>query len=362
MKKIFFSFLLLVFFSKVLGQNISVRYYNMSGRLVSGADLATFVSEYHISDTGVLHNRFFIANNKIFLSEKLTDTTSRARDGQRVVFYPNGQISNIGNYVNNKKQGPWMSFYPNGYLKDSAFYDNGLITNVFMKWHANGAYADSINYNKDKFFKGSWFDNGNPSAFGYCQENEDSLVGKWTFFHRNGQIAAKEEYDTLGKLVSAKYFDENGNLTDYIKEAGLTEQTKEALKALDKYLQKHLSFPTGRIKQDLLISLVVELTIDEAGKMTDVFVLVPSKAEFNEAFINALKSFDKWPSFAHKNRKVKQNIVLNRLYYYSVRGTIKRADEFDTNNGLYESRFDPRIESNRRLIQSMWGQGINDKW
>lgn len=362
MKKLLFSLLLLVFFSKILAQNVSVRYYNMFGNIVSSADLATFFSEYHISDTGVLHNQFLISNNKIFLSEQLTDMGSKTKNGQSVIFYPNGQIRYTGNYVNNKKQGPWMSFYPNGYLKDSTSYNNGLVTDVLMRWHANGAYADSINYDKRKLFKGSWFDNGNPNSFGYCRGNEDTLIGKWTFFHRNGQVAAHEEYDTLGKLLSAKYFDENGNVVEKIAEVSREKQTEKALKALDKYLEKHFSFPTGRIKQDMLISLAIEFTIDEAGKMDNVFVLVSSRDEFNEAFVKALKSFDKWPSFTHKNRKVQQKFVLSRLYYYSVTGNIKRADQFNTNNGLYESRFDPKIESNRRFIQSMWGQGINDKW
>ncbi|GEM_PF-722425 len=362
MKKLLLSLLLSVSFGTVVAQNISVRYYNLHGKLVSDVEMASFFSEYHISDTGVLHNQFFIANNKIFLSEKLTDTISRARNGQSVFFYPNGQVMTSGSYVNDRKQGPWVSFHPNGYLKDSTFYNNGSVSGVFMRWHANGAYADSINYNKGKFFKGSWFDNGNPSSFGYCQGNEDSLVGQWTFFHPNGQIAAKEEYDALGKLLAAKYFDENGNVVDNIEPLSLTEQTENVIMALDKYLDKHLSFPIGRIKKDVLISLAVEFTIDEQGKMEDIFVLLPSKEEYNEAFIKALKSFDKWPVFSHKNRKVKRKIVLMRPYFYWISGSMKRGGEFDDNNGLYQSRFDPRIESNRRLIQSMWGKGLNDKW
>ncbi len=355
MKKLFLSLLLFVFFDTVIAQNISVRYYNLYGKLVSDVDMASFFSEYHISDTGVLHNQFFITNNKIFLSEKLTDTASRVRNGQCMFFYPNGQVMTAGSYLNNSKQGPWVSYYPNGYLKDSTFYNNGSVSGVLMRWHANGAYADSINYNKGKFFKGSWFDNGNPNSFGYCQGSEDSLVGKWTFFHSNGQIAAKEEYDTLGKLLTAKYFDENGNVVDYIEPLSLKEQTENAIKTLDKYLDKHLSFPIGRIKKDVLISLAVEFTIDEQGKMEDIFVLVPSKTEYNEAFINALKSFNKWPSFSHKNRKIKQKIILMRPYYYWIRGSVKRGGDFDDSNGLYQNKFDSRAESNRRFWQSLRG-------
>ena len=66
-------------------------------------------------------------------------------------FNDNGQLSWIGNYKNNKLEGPWESFYANGrQLRSRKNYINGKLHGLWELYHKNGQLHLKTNYNNGK--------------------------------------------------------------------------------------------------------------------------------------------------------------------------------------------------------------------
>ncbi len=141
-------------------------------------------------------------------------------EGQRVLYYPNGQISIVENYIQNQYNGPYQSFYedgaprqfgtfkdgqfdgelktyykePAGRLKESVFMSNGVENGPFKQYYpdgqteAEGTYTNGL---KEGSFK-EYHTNGNISAEGnYLNDIED------------GEIKI---FDTTGTLIKIYVF------------------------------------------------------------------------------------------------------------------------------------------------------------
>ncbi|PHR68815.1 MAG: hypothetical protein COA67_12220 [Lutibacter sp.] len=58
-------------------------------------------------------------------------------------YYENGQISQIGNYKNNKESGVWKEYHKNGQLELIGSYDNGDEIGVWKEYNKNGELIDT---------------------------------------------------------------------------------------------------------------------------------------------------------------------------------------------------------------------------
>ena len=47
-------------------------------------------------------------------------------DGETIVYYSNGNISEMGGYENGKENGVWKYFYTDGLLKQKGFFKEGV--------------------------------------------------------------------------------------------------------------------------------------------------------------------------------------------------------------------------------------------
>lgn len=303
---------LLMYAGSASGQRILVVYYNTIGKEVR-REFATGFSEYNYTDTGVNHKRFFIATNKIALSEHFKDSLMEVKEGKFHSFYPNEQLRSAGSYINNQKQGQWLEFYPNGYLQDSAWYENGTPSLTRLKWYSNGMMADSIHYGNKYGTKASWFDNGNPNAIGKFKKVEDSLLGKWSYYDKNGWLAAEEEYDIAGTLQTTKYFDQQGKEMPVTSDLGISEQKELIFKELREYIGDRLDFGIRNNERDVFISAAVRIVINEEGKLEEIYSVVPESKKYEAILIKTLKSYTKWKPLRHKNR----NLRLSFTYHIS---------------------------------------------
>lgn len=141
-------------------------------------------------------------------------------EGQRVLYYSNGQVSIVENYIQNQYNGPYQAFYedgapkqfgtfkdgqfegelktyhkePAGRLKESVFMSNGVEHGVLKQYYpegkleSEGTYANGL---KEGPFK-EYHLNGNLSAEGnYLNDFED------------GEIKI---FDTTGTLIKIYVF------------------------------------------------------------------------------------------------------------------------------------------------------------
>ncbi len=128
-------------------------------------------------------------------SETYQGQTINVRDaqGQRqgiwMVFDQAGNLSEKGEYKNNKKEGIWVGYYVGGKIKHQITYTD------------NRADGPATFY----------FENGKISEQGVWKVNK--WVGDYKFYHQNGSLAYDWKYNESGKRTGEqKYYYEDGSL------------------------------------------------------------------------------------------------------------------------------------------------------
>jgi len=177
------------------------QYYDWEWKPSNPED-ARFVSLTDKTDSGWVRRDFFLSTKKSQMKGLYKDSALKIKNGWFRYFYVNQFVSSQGNFVNGKKDGLWLSYHFNGIMKDSSFYNAGNPA-MIMGWHSSGYMSDSSVYHNDgTAIHKYWFDNGQLSHTG------QSFAGKrdatWQYFHKNGKLAAVEEYNA-NELVSRVY-------------------------------------------------------------------------------------------------------------------------------------------------------------
>jgi len=58
--------------------------------------------------------------------------------GEMVIYYENGELSSKGNYINGEEDGEYIKHHDNGKLNIKAFYINGKLDGEYMEYHEDG--------------------------------------------------------------------------------------------------------------------------------------------------------------------------------------------------------------------------------
>jgi len=267
-------------------------------------DAARFYGVIRKTDSGWHRQDYFIHDVTLQMDGIYEDSACKIHNGMFYYFYADKRPSSVGRYVHGKKQGVWVSFNANGIMSDSAFFDNGNPVGIQLGWYPSGNPSDSAFWQND----GSgtvinWFDNGNPSSAGRYI-NWTRPHGKWQFFHDNGKLSALETY-VNGQLTDKQYFDENGAPQDTTYHDHWAE-FPGGTEGWQNYLYKHLYFPPDYkiVNADKAVS-VIAFTIDENGKVQDVYVKTPFYPQFDKIAVDAIKRSPVWKPAIRHNRRVK---------------------------------------------------------
>lgn len=266
-------------------------------------ELSRFYSQVTKTDSGWLRNDYYSSTATLQMTGLYEDSSSKIRTGYFVFYYPNGIPENMGRYEQNKMEGLWTGYWPNGMKKDSAVYSEDRRTGTALGWYSDGYLSDSTVYNSDGTAVAvAWGLNGSPSEAGYLKDKK--LHGAWQFFHPNGQLAAKELYDT-GRLVSAQYFDTTG-----LPQKKATKDRYASFpggrKAWKKFILKHMSFPPEyKIVNGTQVTLLVRVIVDEEGNLFDPYVSIPLHKVFDGMALDIFKKSPKWVPAIKHNRAVR---------------------------------------------------------
>lgn len=285
------------------GQSV-VSYYDYNWK-PSSQEAARFIAEVLPTDSGFLRRDYYVQERSMQMAGLYQDADCKKPHGQFYYYHANRKLESLGKYKNGKKDGLWLSFHSNGMMEDSTHYDNGDPVGTSKSWWPNGMPHDSIVYNPDgTAVHVSWFENGTPSAAGrYVMKNVP--VGKWKYFHSNGQTSAVEIY-LNGMTTERTLYDENGQQmpegSDQDREASFPGGTK----AWDKYLHKKVFFPDRyKLANADQAVVVVTFSVDEDGKVGDAFVSTPLFRQFDDIALKAVQGSPNWlPAIAH-NRRIK---------------------------------------------------------
>lgn len=104
------------------------------------------------------------------------------------ILYLNGEVKEIGEYLNDRLEGRFSSFYENGQLHEMSFYRSGKAEGLTSEYYNNGQLKLEINYS-----------DGYP----------DGAVRE---YFENGQLKSVTLYRDHRKEGESKIYDESGNL------------------------------------------------------------------------------------------------------------------------------------------------------
>ena len=135
-------------------------------------------------------------------------------EGQRVLYYPNGQIHIVENYVNNQYNGPYQSFYENGAPKQFGAFKDGQFEGDLKSYYAEPAgQLKEVVQLKNGVENGAvkqYFSNGRIES--EASYSEGYKEGPFKEYHENGSIAAEGNYIEDFEDGQVKIFDTTGTL------------------------------------------------------------------------------------------------------------------------------------------------------
>ncbi|MEZ4933809.1 MAG: hypothetical protein R2788_17020 [Saprospiraceae bacterium] len=156
-------------------------------------------------DTVFLYKRY--RNGKLFISGEARKIGYPPWYGSYEEFHENGTTRRLGQYnEHGEKEGVWSLYHENGMLDIVAQFSKDLRNGFFMAFYDTGELQVVGLYKI--------------VATEQLNFIVDTRVGRWNYYHRNGQIEKSESYwesaiSPLEKDIKHgewKYYGENGNL------------------------------------------------------------------------------------------------------------------------------------------------------
>ncbi len=283
------------------------RYYDYNWKETED-QFARYYSIARNTDSGWLKGDYFASTRKIQMIGLYEDAANQIKNGLFRFYHATGILSSIGRYVHNKKEGLFLEFYSNGILKDSTVYHDGIPIGTSEGWYSNGVaeYQLKVDSSGNGIYT-SWFNNSSPSSAGRYigyQAGVHVPNGRWQYFHKNGKVSSVELY-RAGILMDKQYFDEEGSpLGDTILKDH-PASFPGGSKAFSKFINSNLYFPSHLdFKNGFTAVVLLDVTIDEDGKVGNVEATLPLHPDIDKIAIEAMKKSPVWLPAINHNRRV----------------------------------------------------------
>jgi antitoxin component YwqK of YwqJK toxin-antitoxin module len=231
-------------------------FYNASGDTVEKINYMYgkrngYSYTYDYENKGIISKNGNIISRELYINDK--------KEGKSIYYFPEGNIKEIVNYVEGKKegiskefdqdgtaiallehhndilidrqrinrkdenglrQGRWMEFYPDDKIKTDGFYKDGKLDGYYREYDVKGSLSLNMKYAEgaiveDKQPEGNeveirneYFDDG---AIRYSGAYRGELkVGIHREYNEQGQVVGSTIYDDFGRVVSRGIVNERG--------------------------------------------------------------------------------------------------------------------------------------------------------
>ena len=104
--------------------------------------------------------------------------------------HSNGQIDSWQEYVDGVGQGKWINYYDNGNFREVGNYEQNRVEGPISKFYPDGTLKAKGNY-KDWRIK----------------------IGKWEYFDTSGNLASTIDYGKKGSIEEVKEFYDRGDIS-----------------------------------------------------------------------------------------------------------------------------------------------------
>ena len=173
-------------------------------------------------------SEFYYDNGKKFLIEnyknslrngfsKVFDTTGLV---VQLIEYRNGieiERQIINQYKNGKKIGIWKEFHSNGRLSKEAYYLEGKLNGLVKEYDFFGELISSFRYENDIIIDSTFILETDIQVveefYNTVNEFGEKIKKTSGSFKNNKPIGVHQIYDSTGRVVSSKIYDDKGNLT-----------------------------------------------------------------------------------------------------------------------------------------------------
>lgn len=289
--------------SLIASAQTKVSYYDFNWKPCAAVD-AIYYSILEKTDSGWFRKDYFVSTQKLQMQALFEDEACKIENGFSRYYYANGNLQRVGKEFHGKQEGICMSFYTNGMMSDSALFHDGHVVDKRFRWYRNGFMSDSISRENDSTdVQVGWFDDGSIAYAGYLVNGKED--GKWKYFHHNGKLSSVEIYHH-GEMISAEYFNENGEVLTDTSLVNRDADFKGGIKEWSKYLGKNIYWPSNfEFNTSATVTVVVDFSIDENGKVADIEISLPFRPEFDQIAFKIIKNSPDWKPAIFHNRKVK---------------------------------------------------------
>jgi TonB family protein len=263
-------------------------YYTKEGKRVQSPDSAAYKRVLSLSDTNTANPMYNLTDTYSNGKLRLTGKTSQARgtvlEGRCVRYYPNGNVSQIANYVVGLINGNVYDYYPNGKLYRIIQHNlqRPTMTSFIEKMPIIKTCNDSAGI--------ALATDGNGRYIGYSDDFKtiieegyikDGLkVGQWDGEindpKQNLKFKFTESYAD-GKLNSGKSTDNDGK-EHYYTARSISPMFRGGEAAFGIFLRDHIRYPKDAKDQHIQGRVFISFWVESDGTLTG-FKAVRSPAE-----------------------------------------------------------------------------------
>ncbi len=111
------------------------------------------------------------------------DVVNGMKNGEFLLYYPNGNVEIFGHIESNKYTGKWYYFYPDGQLESEGYFKDDNAYLIWRWYYRNGSLKEEGSYVKG-MKEGSW-----------KSYNLDGSVKTKIIYHKD-EIFSQVDYDT----------------------------------------------------------------------------------------------------------------------------------------------------------------------
>jgi TonB family protein len=238
--------------------------------------------------------------------------TDGVLDGQAKYFdSASGKLTAEGMYKNGDKEGIWEYYYRGtGIPKSKEEYKNGLNNGIYLTFYEDGSRHIVGAYQNDER-TGKWqyyYKTG--QTWMTVQYHDGYKVGDLISYHYNGVIKRKEKY-LEGTLTEVKCFDEFGEAVPYTPIYVDPKFEGE----ISTFIGNTLRYPKAAKQEGLEGKVVVEFSVNENGRVSDITIKESLSEECDEEAIRIVSMMDRWTPATFDEQPVKEKISIPIVFW-----------------------------------------------
>lgn len=109
--------------------------------------------------------------------------------GERKLYYENGQLQVVENYKNNRYEGKYLSYFENGKMEQEGLYQNNQMSGEWKTYYKSGQLKEIVTFARNLEngpFK-EFYENGKLKTEGTYSDG-DTEVGQLKEYHISGEL------------------------------------------------------------------------------------------------------------------------------------------------------------------------------